>query len=106
MEQLIRSIWQQALDVETLHLDDNFFDLGGHSVLMIRVQSKLEEALGHPIPIVDLFDYPTIHSLARHLLEQLARDEPRREHASIHDSINRAQMRKSLMQERRKKPKA
>jgi hypothetical protein len=46
---------------------DNFFDLGGHSLLMAQAHSRLQDLLGHEVPIVDLFRYPTVHLLAQHL---------------------------------------
>ncbi|HVR10938.1 MAG TPA: phosphopantetheine-binding protein, partial [Thermoanaerobaculia bacterium] len=67
LERTVAGIWQEALAVERLGIDDNFFDLGGHSLLMIRVHGRLAEATGLEIPIVDLFTYPSIRSLARHL---------------------------------------
>ena len=46
---------------------DNFFDLGGHSMLVIRAQSRLREQLKQELAVVDLFRYPTIAGLAKHL---------------------------------------
>ena len=48
-------------------IQDNFFDLGGHSLLMIRVHARLREALESDISVVRMFQHPTIESLARHL---------------------------------------
>src|SRR5262249_41769482 len=67
LEQVIAEIWRQVLHAEAVGVDDNFFSLGGHSLLMIRTQARLVEALGREVSIVDLFAYPTIRSLARHL---------------------------------------
>ncbi|MGH9398366.1 MAG: non-ribosomal peptide synthetase, partial [Terriglobia bacterium] len=65
MERLVAGIWQEALGLERVGTDDNFFDLGGHSLLMLRIHSKLGAALHQEISIVDLFRYPTIRSLVR-----------------------------------------
>ncbi len=46
-------------------VNDNFFDLGGHSLLMARLQSRLSELLGREVGMVDLFSNPTVGSLAR-----------------------------------------
>ncbi|HEX7181390.1 MAG TPA: amino acid adenylation domain-containing protein, partial [Thermoanaerobaculia bacterium] len=67
LEKLIAGIWQDVLGVDTVGIHDNFFDLGGHSLLMARVQGHLSELLGREIGLVDLFSYPTIGSLARFL---------------------------------------
>ncbi|MEM7356974.1 MAG: amino acid adenylation domain-containing protein, partial [Acidobacteriota bacterium] len=64
IEQAIAAIFAEILEVERPGLDVNFFDLGGHSLLMPRLQRHLQEAFGRQIPIVDLFRRPTIASLA------------------------------------------
>jgi acyl carrier protein len=48
-------------------MNDNFFDLGAHSLTVAEVQAKLQEALGREIPLVDLFQFSTVSVLARHL---------------------------------------
>ncbi|WP_404791155.1 condensation domain-containing protein [Altericista sp. CCNU0014] len=67
LEQAIATLWQQALNLDSIGLHDNFFDMGGHSLLMVRVQSQLIERFGQNLSLLDLFRYPTIHSLAQHL---------------------------------------
>ena len=71
-ERVIAGIWQEAFAVDRIGVDDNFFDLGGHSLLMLRVHSRLREALGTDISIVKLFQYPTVRALARHLADGAA----------------------------------
>jgi amino acid adenylation domain-containing protein len=63
----IRAIWLEVLGLGDAGLDDNFFDLGGHSLLIIQVQHKLAGVLQREIPVRVLFQYPTIRSLAKHL---------------------------------------
>jgi amino acid adenylation domain-containing protein len=72
LERSIAGIWQDVLHSAAVGVQDNFFDLGGHSLLLVQVQSRLQEALGRAIPIVDLFRYPTIRALARHLTAEQA----------------------------------
>jgi amino acid adenylation domain-containing protein len=67
LERTIAGIYGDLLRVVRLGLHDNFFDLGGHSLLVVRAHQKLKEALGREIPVVDLFRFPTVASLARHL---------------------------------------
>ncbi|MFZ2176923.1 MAG: non-ribosomal peptide synthetase, partial [Rhodococcus sp. (in: high G+C Gram-positive bacteria)] len=69
LEQHIAQVWQQLLGIEKLGVNDNFFDLGGHSLLIVKGRGKLQESLGRDISIVELFQYPTIGSLAKHLGE-------------------------------------
>ncbi|MFJ8923571.1 amino acid adenylation domain-containing protein [Streptomyces sp. NPDC102415] len=70
----VAAIWRDVLGLEHIGSDDNFFDLGGHSLLIVRVQARLAEALGRDIPVVDLFGHPTVRTLARHLADG---DRPR-----------------------------
>ncbi len=67
LERLIASVWREALEVERVGVRDNFFNLGGHSLLLIRVNNRLREALGMELPVVELFKYPTVSALAEHL---------------------------------------
>ncbi|MFE6520893.1 amino acid adenylation domain-containing protein [Streptomyces sp. NPDC057794] len=67
VERAVASIWREILAAEHVGVDDNFFELGGHSLLIVRVQSRLTETLGTTVPVVDLFRFPTVRTLARHL---------------------------------------
>ncbi|MFZ6030179.1 MAG: amino acid adenylation domain-containing protein [Chloroflexota bacterium] len=69
IEQIIARAWQDALQLDRVGVHDNFFDLGGHSLLMAQVHHRLQEKLQREIPLVALFQYATIHSLAVHLGE-------------------------------------
>ena len=61
----LAAIWSEVLQVEQVSLRDNFFDLGGHSLLLIRAHRLLEDRLHATFPLVNLFKYPTVESLAR-----------------------------------------
>jgi amino acid adenylation domain-containing protein len=67
IEQNLAAIWAKVLGLAKVGVNDNFFDLGGHSLLLVRVQSQLNEVLKTNVSIVDLFQYPTIRSLVAHL---------------------------------------
>jgi acyl carrier protein len=69
LEQTIAAIWQEVLHINEISIYDNFFDLGGHSLLVVLMGSKLQETLEIDISILDLFDHPTINSLATYLQE-------------------------------------
>ena len=66
-ERLLADIWRTVLDLARVGVDDNFFDLGGHSLLCVRVHAMLRDRLGAEVPIVRLFQSPTIRSLAEFL---------------------------------------
>jgi amino acid adenylation domain-containing protein len=67
LERAISTVWQDVLQLDQAGVHDNFFDIGGHSLLMVQVQRKLAETIKQDIQLVDLFKYPTINSLAKHL---------------------------------------
>lgn len=75
LEQTIAAAWADVFGHHDFGADDNFFALGGHSLQMLRVQTRLAEALGRPLSIVELFQHPTIRALAARLT---AGDEPSR----------------------------
>jgi len=63
----VASIWKELLGLEDVGLDENFFDLGGHSLLTVQVHGRIREAFDLDIRITDLFRFPTVRSLARFL---------------------------------------
>ncbi|MEM9038257.1 MAG: MupA/Atu3671 family FMN-dependent luciferase-like monooxygenase [Actinomycetota bacterium] len=65
-EGLVASLWSAALG-RPLGLDDNFFEIGGHSLLAVRVFRQLEERSPGPIALTDVFRYPTVRTLGAHL---------------------------------------
>jgi amino acid adenylation domain-containing protein len=67
VELTIASVWQKALQIDSVGIDDNFFDLGGHSLLIIRVHSELRDGLKPDLSVIDLLKYPTVRSLAAYL---------------------------------------
>ncbi|WP_413760826.1 phosphopantetheine-binding protein [Streptomyces sp. MMBL 11-3] len=66
-ERAIAEIWSEVLEERQVGPEDNFFDLGGHSVLLHLVQDRITEELGRKPSLVDLFTYTTVRALARHL---------------------------------------
>jgi amino acid adenylation domain-containing protein len=67
LEQTIAQVWEEVLPVDEVGVHDNFFDLGGHSLLMARVHHRLQERLGEEVSLVEMFQYATVHTLARRL---------------------------------------
>src|SRR5262249_33896509 len=86
MEQTLATVWQEILQIEHVGNNDNFFDLGGHSLLVVQLQSKLQEILQRDVPIIVLFKHPTIRAMARYLEQeqsQQSTDSP------IHNRVQR-----------------
>jgi acyl transferase domain-containing protein/acyl carrier protein len=65
VEETIVKIWQQLLGIEQLGIHDNFFDLGGNSLIGLKVISRLKRELNVDIPVVALFEGPTVSALAK-----------------------------------------
>jgi non-ribosomal peptide synthetase component F len=72
LEQRIAGTWREVLGVAQVGIDDNFFDLGGNSMLLMRLHSLLAERLGREVPVTDLFGFPTVRALATSFAEQEA----------------------------------
>ncbi len=68
LESTLAHVWQKVLHLDRkISIHDNFFDLGGNSLLTAQVQAELEQVVKQPISMVALFQYPTISTLAEHL---------------------------------------
>jgi amino acid adenylation domain-containing protein len=68
--QQIAAIWTEVLGIENVGVDENFFEVGGNSLLMIRVRALLKSRLNRHVSMVDLFTYATIHRLAAVVTDQ------------------------------------
>ncbi|WAS87883.1 non-ribosomal peptide synthetase [Corallococcus sp. NCRR] len=66
-EKALERIWCRILGVERVGRQEGFFDAGGNSLLLTRVQSALASELGIRVSMATLFQFPTLESLARHL---------------------------------------
>ncbi|MFL5381838.1 MAG: non-ribosomal peptide synthetase, partial [Longimicrobiaceae bacterium] len=75
VERAIARVWEEVLALPAVGMDDNFFEIGGHSLLVGRMQERLQAALGVEVRVVDLFLYPTVRALAEHLAAASAADE-------------------------------
>ena len=69
LERAIAAEWAAVLGLEeaTVGVEDNFFDLGGHSLAMVRVHGRLKQQFGDIGPLATLFKHPTVAALARHV---------------------------------------
>jgi acyl carrier protein len=67
LEKTITQVWQEVLQVDKVGLEDNFFDLGGDSLDIVRVSGKLKTVLSREVPVVMIFNFPTVGLLAGNL---------------------------------------
>ncbi|HEX8129280.1 MAG TPA: MupA/Atu3671 family FMN-dependent luciferase-like monooxygenase [Pyrinomonadaceae bacterium] len=97
LERTIAGIWQDALQVERLSTQDNFFDLGGHSLLMAQVHARLREVLQTEVPVIELFKYPTVSSLAKYFNQR----QQQQQQPASRETEDRVKKRKEMFNRRR-----
>lgn len=73
-EKLLANIWAALLDVSEIGINDNFFEVGGHSLLAVRLFAQIEKRFGKCLPLATLFQAPTIAQLAAILEKDLQED--------------------------------
>jgi acyl carrier protein len=70
IEKRLAEIWGSVLNVERIGRDDNFFDLGGHSFLVVKVHERIRQDMQVELPLIKLFEFPTIYGLSQFLENQ------------------------------------
>ena len=75
-EQVLFDIWRELLVVEQIGIHDDFFDLGGHSLLVMRMVGKIRARLQVGVQVRTVFDAPTIARLAERLADQPTAESP------------------------------
>ncbi|HWK90507.1 MAG TPA: non-ribosomal peptide synthetase, partial [Longimicrobium sp.] len=76
VERAMAAVWQELLALPSVGVHDNFFEVGGHSLLLAQLQERLRAALGREVTMIELFQYPTIASLAAHWDAEAKADGP------------------------------
>jgi amino acid adenylation domain-containing protein len=71
-ERALATLWQEVLQVPKVGLHDRFFDLGGNSLTLVQLHSRMRSQLGIDVPLTELFQYPSIGALAAYLLQRAA----------------------------------
>lgn len=64
VEQTLAGIWQELLQVDRIGRQDDFFALGGHSLLVLKALFRISEAFGRELKVTDVYQSPTIRQLA------------------------------------------
>lgn len=70
VEQTLAEIWQEVLGVENVKIDDDFYDLGGSSLIAASLFTRISQRYGKRLPLACLFEAPTVGQLARILREE------------------------------------
>jgi len=69
LQERVSALWRKVLDANDVSLDDNFFDIGGSSLLLIAIRTELQRQLERSIPVTWMFEFTTIRALAEKLQE-------------------------------------
>ena len=72
----VRQLFEELLEVDDVTTEDNFFDLGGSSVLALRLLLEVDKRWGVTLSLIDVLRNPTAASLARCLAEAPSSDSP------------------------------
>jgi len=94
LERMIAEVWAKVLQVDAIGADDNFFDLGGHSLLVVQAHRELRDTHGQKLTLTDLYRFPTIRGLAAHLA---TREAPG---AAVVESQSRGDLRRAARRRR------
>jgi acyl transferase domain-containing protein len=94
-ERALASIWEELLGIDKVGIQDNFFDLGGDSLLLMRVQVKISQLLKADLTSAEMFEHPTISTLARRL------SQPTAETTGLEAVQSRAQLQRAAMDRQR-----
>lgn len=70
LEQLVATTWQDCLGVAQVEVTDDFFQLGGHSLIAVQVMARLAQETGQRLPLATLFEHPTVEKLAAVLQQE------------------------------------
>ena len=95
-EGVIAKVWSHVLQIEKPGIHENFFEIGGNSLLIIRVAAQLKEKLKSSIEVIKLFEYPTIQLLAKYI------DSKEASQPSMESITNRNLKKKEVREQRRK----
>jgi acyl carrier protein len=95
LERRIAAIWCSLLGLEAVGTQDNFFEVGGDSFSVVRLQERLERELQVNLRLVDLFKFPSVAALAAHIARQ---GEPSESPAPVRDNRRAEQQKQAQLQ--------
>lgn len=92
IERTLVGFWEELLGVDQVGVEDSFFDLGGHSLVAVRLFAKIQQAYGVDYPISVLFEAPTIAACAE-LLQEVVGEQESSNGEEVKDSAPKARYR-------------
>jgi amino acid adenylation domain-containing protein len=102
MERTVVRVWEEVLGTTGVGLDDNFFEIGGHSLLMARMQERLREVTGRAVTVIELFQFSTARALAAHLDEAQDGEDAKPDTTAAATGQDRAALRREMMRRGRR----
>ncbi len=96
IEKALATIWQEVLELESVGVNDNFFDIGGDSLLITKVYNKIRKVLSNEVQnleLVDLFKYPTIKILTKHLNQEEEKPSLQQQSAELKEELKQGKNR-------------
>jgi amino acid adenylation domain-containing protein len=90
----VARVWRELFKIEKVGLEDNFFDLGGNSLLMIEARTRVSEAFNKEISMIDMFRHASVGSLARFLTSSAGRPAPVPKQAEAQVAARRGAMKR------------
>ena len=102
LEKVIANIWQRSLGIDSVGLEDSFFDLGGDSLIAIQVIADLKRELNQEIPVVSLYEGLTIKSLIKLLESSRQQETPALPQIARAEEREERTMRRKLYQEKQR----
>jgi hypothetical protein len=96
LERAVVGVLQELLGAADVGIDDNFFDAGINSLLMVQASVRLRAIIGRPVPLVQMFQYPTARTLAAALTDSSSASDD-----TVKQSQDRALQRRDALQRRR-----
>ncbi|WP_416671490.1 amino acid adenylation domain-containing protein [Egbenema bharatensis] len=102
LEKTIASLWQDALHLEKVGVHHNFFDIGGHSLLIVTLHSRLQKSIQREFPLVVMFQYPTISALAGYLSQATRQSSSDQSSRNARDRMTSTKRQKQIRQKHRK----
>jgi amino acid adenylation domain-containing protein len=103
-EKIIANIWKEILNMDKVGVNDNFFEIGGNSLSIVKLKARLEKGFGKEVPDVKLLEYPTILSFSHYLNQEIVGTgsnpgEAMDQYEIEDESVNKLKMRSQLLYE-------
>jgi amino acid adenylation domain-containing protein len=95
-EKILVQLWCEILQLDSVGIEDNFFDAGGDSIQLMQVHSRLQKLFGVEFSITELFEHPTIHEICSYLTKE------KKSELEIDTVQNRARRQREALASRRK----